>query len=139
MTIKSTDTKLLNNDVDYQTFISNNPSKAFVKVRASSINEALPIKDVSVSISKEIGNNTIIFFEGKTDESGMINDITLPAPIRVKTNEEVPEFTKYNLNATYQKENFNKTYPISVCCGVTILQHINITPNIYQERNYYGY
>ena len=139
MIIKSTDTNLLKNDSDYQTFTQNNPSKAFVKVRASSINEALPIKDLEVSISKKIGDNTVIFFEGKTDESGMINDITIPAPIRVKTNEDVPEFTKYELNANYPKENFSKTYTISVCCGITIVQHINVTPYANQERNYYGY
>lgn len=139
MTIKSSDTELLKNDFEYQSFIANNPSKAFVKVRASSINEALPIKDLEVYISKKIGTNTIVFFEGKTDESGMINGITLPAPAKVKTNEDIPEFTKYDLNATYLKSNFKKTYPISVCCGITIVQHINIIPNASQERNIYGY
>lgn len=139
MIIKSTDINLLKNDTEYQSFISNNPSRAFVKVRASSVNEALPIKDLEVTISKKIGNNTIIFYEGKTDESGMINGITLPAPIKVKTNEDIPEFTKYDLNATYLKTNFKKTYQISVCCGITVVQHINIIPYVSQERNNYGY
>ena len=90
--------------------------------------------------TKKVGRNVLILaFEGKTDESGMINGITLPAPAKVKTNEDIPEFTKYDLNATYLKSNFKKTYPISVCCGITIVQHINIIPNASQERNIYGY
>ena len=57
----------LNNDPIYQEFIKDNPGQGTLKVRATSASEALPIKDVNIIVSKQIGNDTYIFFEGKTD------------------------------------------------------------------------
>lgn len=140
MIIKSTNTDLLSNNRDYQLFLSQNPSRGTLKVRASSVNEALPISNVKVVVSKKIGNDTIIFFEGQTDNSGMINGIKLPTPRKIQNNEEVPIFTEYDLEATYEPSNFYKKYGISLCCGITIIQYINIIPGVnYEMRNYNGY
>ena len=138
MIIKISDIETLKNDVDYQEFILQNPSTGFVKVRASFANEALPIKGLKVTIQKKIGNNTIIFYEGETDESGMINGIKLPTPMKVKSNEDIPQFSNYELNATYEPSGFNKTYTLSLCCGITVVQYINVTPRVNYERYYNG-
>ena len=138
MIIKSSDVNTLKNDSAYQEFISQNPSTGFVKVRASFANEALPIKGLKVTIQKEIGNNTIIFYEGETDESGMINGIKLPTPMKVKSNEDIPQFSNYELNAIYEPSDFNKKYTLSLCCGITVVQYINVTPKVNYERYYNG-
>jgi len=59
----------LKNDSVYQDFLNSNPGVGNIKVRATSANEAFPVSGVSVVVSKVIGDNTIIFFEGMTDES----------------------------------------------------------------------
>ncbi|MBR4618285.1 MAG: hypothetical protein IKO49_03170 [Bacilli bacterium] len=140
MIIKSTDLEKLNNDQSYQNFLNDNPGIGTLKIRATSASEAIPINNVLITVSKEIGNNTIIFFEGRTDESGMINGIKLPTPVRVESDEDVPKFTTYQLRAVYSNNSFDKTYDISLCCGVGVIQYINITPDIKAEvRNSYGY
>lgn len=120
--------KSLQNNPDYQKFVENNPSFGYLKIRASSINEAIPVSGINIRVSKVIGNNNVVFFEGATDESGMINDIVLPAPRAITNDLEVPKFTEYKLEAT--GTNIDEEYTISICCSITIIQYINVIPNI---------
>lgn len=139
MIIKVTETEKLKNDQSYQTFLNENTGEGNLKVRATSASEALPVVGVSVVVSKNIGENTIVFFEGTTDESGMINDIKLPTPTKNSNDLEAPKFATYELKATYKLDNFDKTYNISLCCGVSVVQYINITPAVDAEmRINYG-
>jgi len=139
MIIRISETEKLQNDPAYQEFVRNHPGTGFLKIRASSAGEAIPIEGVKITVSKEIGDNTIIFFEGITDDSGMINGIKLPTPERIQSDEEVPRFAAYDLHAVYEKQNFDKLYNISLCCGFGIIQYINITPDVESEmRDYNG-
>ena len=122
------DDEVLKNDSSYLEFINNNPGFGYLKIRASSINVAIPVSDINIKVSKVIGNNNIIFYEGKTDNSGMINDIVLPAPRAISNDEEVPKFTEYKLEAI--KGNMRQEYTISICCSITIIQYINVIPSI---------
>ena len=81
-----------------------------------------------IKVTKDIGNYRVIFYEGKTDYSGMINDIVLPSPRRVSSDEIAPSFTDYNLQATGSSQDINLNYKISICCSITVIQYINITP-----------
>lgn len=122
---------IIKNDPTYQEFLKNNPGRGFLKIRATSASEALPVSGMRIVVSKVIGANNVIFFDGETDSSGMINGITLPTSPKITNNLEPPEFTEYNLVATYELENFKKIYTISLCCSVSVIQNINVTPNIY--------
>lgn len=139
MTYNISETDKLNNNQAFQNFLNNNPSTGTLKVRVSSINKALPVENVNITVSKVIGNDTIIFFNGKTDESGMVMNIKLPTPIGNPNDEIAPEFTTYQLHAVYGPENFDKIYDIALCCGISVIQNINITPEVDIEmRNSYG-
>lgn len=139
MTININETEKLQNNTAYQSFLTNNPSTGTLKVRVSSINKALPVSGVDIVVSKMIGDDLIVFFEGKTDESGMVENIKLPTPIGNPNDEIAPEFTTYQLQATYLKEKFDKIYDIALCCGVSVIQNINITPEVDIEmRKAYG-
>ena len=127
----------LKNDSSYLDFIKNNPGYSTLKVRASAANEAYPIEGVSIVVSKVIGNYDVVFYEGKTDSSGMINNIILPSPRAIQNDMEVPSFTEYQLIAKSEVDDFYKVYNFSVCCGITVIQYINITPKVTEER--YGY
>lgn len=64
----------------YQEFLNQNPAKGTLKIQAFTARQALPVPGVHVIVSKRIGDENHVFFEGTTDESGLIDDITLPAP-----------------------------------------------------------
>lgn len=133
MIIRVNENGSLVNNQTYTEFIKNNPGMGTLKIRATSASEALPIKDVNIVVSKQIGNDTYIFFEGKTDESGMINNIKLPTPVRITDNLDEPKFTSYKIRAEYSRDKFDKTYEISLCCGSGLIQYINITPIVNME------
>lgn len=118
----------LKNDPSFVEFLNNNPGKGYLKVRATAANEAVPISNINIKVTKNIGDYKVIFYEGKTDYSGMINDIVLPSPRGVSNDEVAPVFTDYNLEATGSSQNINLNYKISICCNITVIQYINITP-----------
>lgn len=133
MNVNVNDEKL-KDDLDFQNFINENPDIGNLKIRTNTAYEAFPIKNVKVVVSKQIGDNNIIFFEGETDESGMINNINLPTPKKVESNEQPPNFVEYNLIVSYEPQDFYKEYKVSMCCDVGIIKYINIVPNPSLER-----
>ena len=110
----------------YQEYIKNNPGIGKLKIRAYSANLAVPIKDLRIVVSKEIDNNIIIFYEGKTNSSGVIESILLPAPTISSNNMDVPNKTTYDITATYQSI-INK-YKVNIYDNICVVQNINILP-----------
>ena len=129
------DNPILNDDAAYLEFLKNNPGRGFLKIRATSASEAVPVEGVQITVSKEIGDNNIIFFDGRTDESGMINGIILPTPPKVTNDLVAPNFADYRLQAKYTPENFDKNYVISICCSVSVIQYINVSPDVNPEMS----
>lgn len=128
---------LLDNDFDYQEFIKENPGKGYLKIRASAAYEAIPIEGIKVKVTKQIGNNVVVFYEGETDHSGMINNIVLPAPLKNTDDLIAPKFTTYDVIATGSTQDINKKFNVNIYCCITVIQYINVVPNGY-IRSVYG-
>ena len=81
-------------------------------------------------------SNKVIFYSGNTDESGLIEKISLPTPI-VSTNDEVvPSSQDYNIEATY--ENQKLTYKVTMYSNISVNQNINVVPNMRLDGSLYG-
>ena len=114
----------------YQNFISANPSQGFLKIRAYAASQALPISNLKIVVSKTINDNKIIFFEGTTNSSGVIERITLPAPRLDPNNLDAPSSTTYDITATYQDNNTNDIYKVNIYENIYVIQTISIVPNL---------
>ena len=112
----------------YQKFLKDNPGNGYLRIRAFAANQAIPISNLDITISKMINNNNIIFFEGATNSSGIIEKITLPTPRLDPNNLDAPSSTIYDITATYNNE--NKTYKVNMYENVYVIQDINIVPNM---------
>lgn len=123
------DEKYMNSE-SYKNFMKSNPSYGTLKIRASAASEAIPVSGVRIVVSKKIEEDTIIFFEGITDESGMINNIKLPTPEAVSDDMMVPPSTTYDVDAIYLPDNLEKIYPVNVFSGIYVVQTIKITPGM---------
>lgn len=110
----------------YKKFKQDNPVYGYLRVRAFSASEAVPISNLRVKVSKIIDNTKVIFFNGLTDSSGTIKDITLPTRIISNDNLVVPQFTIYDLEAT--KEKVNLSYKVNIYEGMMSIQNINVVP-----------
>ena len=123
------------NSETYQNFIRNNPSEGYLKIRASAASSAIPISGLKIVVSKNIDNNNVIFFEGETNDSGVIEKITLPAPKANISNLVKPNNTTYDVSATYQRDNISSVFLVRMYENVYVVQNINILPNITKEMS----
>ena len=118
------------NTIGYQNFITANPSQGYLKIRASAASQALPISNLKIVVSKVIDNNNIVFFEGVTDTSGVIERIALPAPKLDPNNLDAPRSTTYEVRATYEPDNLNTTYRVNIYENIYVIQTINVVPTL---------
>ncbi len=124
------DTEFTNSAV-YQEFIKNNPSKGFLKIRAYAANGAVPISGLKVVVTKNINENTnVIFFEGITNSSGIIDNIALPAPTSITDNLIIPRMTTYSILATYPPDNVNQSYIVNIYDNLSVLQNVVVIPSM---------
>ena len=128
-TVNITDENFINSE-SYKNFINKNTGHGYLKIRASSANEAVPISNVDIIVSNIIDNNKVIFFEGKTDDSGMINGIELPTP---PTNPDIllaPNAITYEIEVIYKPSGIDRIYKVIMYPNVCVVQNINIIPDL---------
>ena len=114
----------------YQEFIRENPSLGFLRIRAYAASQALPISGLRIVISKILDNNKIVFFDGITNSSGLIERINLPTPRINDDNQVIPKNITYDIEAIYVPDNVNRRYSVNMYENVYTVQNINVVPNI---------
>ena len=118
------------NSEAFQEFMKLNPSRGFLRIRAYAASGAIPIKGLKVIITTKIEDKDFVFFEGVTNESGIIDNISLPAPKLDANNLDVPKKTTYEIRATYLPNNVNLVYEVNMYENVFVIQNINIVPEM---------
>ena len=114
---------------EFQDFMSQNPARGFLRIRAYAASGAIPISGLDVVISTIINNSKFIFFEGSTNESGIIDNISLPAPKLNTDNLDVPTKMIYDVEASYEPDNFRRKYQVNIYENVFVVQSINVGPS----------
>lgn len=66
----------------YDDFLRRNTALGSLKVQASRGRGALPTEGVRISVIGSFTDARVLFFDGVTDEDGLIDGIVLPAPPR---------------------------------------------------------
>lgn len=117
----------------YKNFMIENTGRGILNIRASFANQALPITNLKVVVSKEIENYNVIFYEGVTNISGLIKKISLPTPPKENDDLIAPKTTTYKITALYNNREY--TYVVNMYDGICAVQNINIVPS--NERKYY--
>ena len=128
-TFNINDQEFVNSEI-YQNYLRNNPSQGFLKIRAYAASQALPITNLKIVVSKMIDNNKVIFFEGNTNESGIIDRITLPAPRLNQNNLDAPSSATYEITATYNEGNLTNIYRVNIYENIYVIQTISVVPTM---------
>lgn len=123
----------------YKDFLDKNKGLGYLMIRASAASGAIPISNLKIIISKVIDNEKVIFFEGTTDDSGMIERISLPAPTQDENNLDIPKYATYVIEALLPSQNISNRYEVNIYNGLTTSQMIIITPREPLRGGYYGY
>ena len=108
----------------YKNFININDSYGILKIEAFTASGAYPLAGVDIIVSKVLDGNKIIFYEGKTNDSGIIESIVLPTrSIKEEINNASDIlFTTYDLEANYKKYDVSKNYDVSIFDEVKVIQ-----------------
>ena len=69
-------------DTSLAQFLQENPDQGILRIQAFRGPQSIPVQDVRITVSRQLGEGEYVFFTGKTDESGLIDPIVLPAPNR---------------------------------------------------------
>lgn len=126
------DEQFVNSDV-YKKFIMDNSALGYLKIRAYAASQAIPISGLKVIISKIIGDDEVIFFEGVTNESGVIDNILLPVPRLNLLSSDVPQATEYNIITIYSPDNIRRVYKVNIYDNIHVVQNINIVPDMVNQ------
>lgn len=130
------DNEEFKNTETYQDFIRNNPSIGRLRINAFSASQAIPVSGLKIIVSKVLNNYNVVFFEGYTDLSGMIERIELPAPKSNVNNLDAPISTTYDVTSTY--DNIDKKYSVKMYDDVCVVQNINVKPMMDMRGRSYG-
>ena len=121
----------------YEDFIRVNPDLGILKIEAFTANEGIAIPDTDIVIYKDIGEYNVIFFKGKTDSSGMIDNIYLPTPKKSDSSSlEVPLYTVYEMSAFHIGYETIKKYSIGMFGDVKVIQYVKMMPEVIVEDTY---
>lgn len=120
---------------NYKKFIEENHGTGTLKVQAFTAYQAVPISDVEIVITKDFGNDRVVFFEGYTNSSGVIENIKLPAsdkkydPVTL----EPSGHTLYDLTAISEGYETIKKYNVDMYNGINSVQYVKMIPQVELE------
>ena len=136
-TYNVSDINFVNSDL-YQNYIKENPGEGYLKIRASAASGAIPISGLRVVVSKIIENSNVIFFDGVTDNSGVIERIVLPTPRLGDSDLVTPSGVVYNISTMYEPDDLMGNYQVEMYEGVFVVQNIGIVPKTFGMGGYNG-
>ena len=121
--------KVMFDSEQHPDFTYENNGVGTVKVQVSAANQAFPLEGIEIEISKEINGDEVVFFTGKTNSSGIIDDIYLPAKKGGKNIESANDiiYTTYIITATNPKTDAIKKNDIAVFDGMKIIQPLTFS------------
>ena len=114
----------------YKQYITDNAGEGYLKIRAYTASQALPISNLKIVVSKKLDNNIIIFFEGETNSSGVIEKITLPAPVQNSDDLEAPSSVAYDIKVTSNLDETTSIYRVNIYDKIYVVQTINLVPTM---------
>ncbi len=118
------------NTDSYDEFIKNNPSLGSFKVQVSMGSGGVPVSGATVLVTKEIDGKKVLFYKGVTDESGMVDNIKVPAPNSITdfSSYEFPKYTLYNIFVIDKDNDTTREYVVQALGDVKAIQNVNIVP-----------
>lgn len=109
-------------------FLRENPSHGILRIQAFRGNQAIPVKGVQVTVSHRLSDGTnYVVYSGVTDESGLVDAITLPAPVRQQSVEPGKPHPDADYDVTAQLPGFETVKAIvNIFPGIKTVQPVQL-------------
>ena len=111
-------------------FLRLNPESGFLRVQVFAANQAFPIPNATVVVSKRFPNEDCVFFRSQTDASGIMNRITLPAPDRLLADapSSMQPYATYDIVVTHPLFTAVHLTDVAVFDSVETVQNVEMIP-----------
>ena len=112
-----------------ESFLAENDRIGELKIQAFKARMAYPVPNVSISVSRKFSDGEHVFFEGVTDDSGIIDGIQLPAPPIVNSlSSRMPENTAVYTVKAFEPNYNDITRSVEIFEGIKSIQPLAMTP-----------
>ncbi len=111
---------------NYQDFMKENQGFGTLKIQTLLGNSYLPISGVKIEVYKIFEKEKKIFFQGTTEESGLLDGISLPTQKRRE--DYLNGATIYQIQATHPHYETYTIYEVSIYDEIKSLQKIEMFP-----------
>ena len=114
-------------------FLKANNRNGFLRVQVSAADQAFPIQNADVVVSKQFADNDSVFFEEHTDASGIMNRITLPAPDRnlsAAPSSVLQPYSTYDISVTHPGFVSVLLKNAVVFDGIETIQQVVLIPSV---------
>ena len=105
-------------------------SYGFLKVITRTASEAMPMPNVTVTVSAIVDGKSRLFYTTTTNESGETERIPLPAPVQKLEQQpnEIPLFQSYDVSIHYPGYFRMESRSVPIFAGITSLQKFLMIP-----------
>lgn len=115
---------------EYLNFMTENPKLGSLKIQANTAKQTIPIANALVEISKNFNGIKRIFYTLRTDSSGIIDGILLPAPDKALS--QMPSgkkpFSNYDVHVEHPGYNDKNYVGVLIFDGIKSIQQVEMVP-----------
>lgn len=124
-------------NLTYEQFLSQNPGTGALRVQVFSGQQAVPIPNAEVIVTKEFADGQHVFFYGLTDISGIVDNIELPAPARSISESPQPRgdgiqmtlpYSQYNVMVSEARHRSQEYTHVPIFDGIKSIQPVRMVP-----------
>lgn len=110
---------------DLEAFLEEHPQPGTLRIQAFRGDQVYPVPDVHVTMTREFDGETKTFFQGKTNQSGIIDPILLPGakPAETLDPEDARSTATYTVTATHPDFQALETV-VDMFAGIKTIQRL---------------
>ncbi len=121
-----------NSNQNYDDYLNQNSRTGYLKVQVFAGRGTVPIEKAVVTVSKQIGDQRYELATLVTDENGITEKISLPAPPQILSEQpgNYKPYATYDVRTTYPDFMAVNNLSVPVFEGIVSLQNVNLNPLI---------
>ena len=117
-------------DAAFEEFYANNPSAGELKMQVVTARGVFPVAGADVTVSKRIGDRTLVLYTLTTDKDGQTAVMRLPAPSASLSQQPGGKqpYETYDVRVDYPGYRSVKNLNLPIFSGVTSIQPVELVP-----------
>lgn len=115
---------------EYLNFMQENPKLGSLRIQANTARQTIPVANALVEISKNFKGIRRIFYSLRTDASGIIDEVWLPAPDKALSQEPSNRkpFANYDVHVEHPGYNDRDYSGVLIFDGIKSIQQVDLIP-----------